>query len=402
MAEFVDNLKRKPRIAHLLRSGQRFNSRLGNQFGAAITYFSVLAMVPILMFAFAALGFVLTVLRPDLLAQFTQLITDQLQGVPTGVKDQLTQRIQDWLSNWQGVGIVGLLSAMYAGAGWVANLKSAVRAQWRPDFDMTENKRMIVIEKLLNFAILIALLLLVLLTFGIATSAATMGSTVIGWLGLQNQPVIGWLVTKLAPIVASIVAGWLLFMFIYKVFPEQKTPFKPLAKGALIGAIGLGVLQYLSSFLVSKFSSNAAAAMFGPVIIIMLFFNLFARLILFVAAWIATATQPAVSTERQIIDEPLIADPDVDVHPLPDDDLEDDPVHPDSAQQAWGRRRGVYIGPERVEYTEPSKNAWVRQDVATRSVRAGMGAGWVTGAATGVGIGAVVTSLLARIVRRKR
>ena len=57
----------KPWVAHLLRAVERFTNRLGNQFGAAITYFSVLALVPILLFAFAVLGFVLTVLRPDLI-----------------------------------------------------------------------------------------------------------------------------------------------------------------------------------------------------------------------------------------------------------------------------------------------------------------------------------------------
>lgn len=32
---------------------------MGNQFGAAITYFSFLSMIPILMVSFAAAGFVL-------------------------------------------------------------------------------------------------------------------------------------------------------------------------------------------------------------------------------------------------------------------------------------------------------------------------------------------------------
>ena len=67
MKEWVERLKNKPWVAHLLRAVERFNNRLGSQFGAAITYFSILALVPILLFAFAVLGFVLTVLRPDLI-----------------------------------------------------------------------------------------------------------------------------------------------------------------------------------------------------------------------------------------------------------------------------------------------------------------------------------------------
>ena len=67
MKEWLERLKSKPWVAHLLRAVERFTNRLGSQFGAAITYFSILALVPILLFAFAVLGFVLTVLRPDLI-----------------------------------------------------------------------------------------------------------------------------------------------------------------------------------------------------------------------------------------------------------------------------------------------------------------------------------------------
>jgi membrane protein len=55
-----------------------------------------------------------------------------------------------------------------------------------------------------------------------------------------------------------------------------------------------------------KFSGNPAAAVFGPVIVVMLFFNLFARLNLYVAAWIATSVQPAVAEQIQEFDRPLL------------------------------------------------------------------------------------------------
>ena len=53
-------------VTHLLRAIDRFSSRLGNQLAAAITYFSVLAIVPVLMIAFSILGLTIEVLRPDL------------------------------------------------------------------------------------------------------------------------------------------------------------------------------------------------------------------------------------------------------------------------------------------------------------------------------------------------
>ncbi|MGS9235553.1 inner membrane protein YhjD, partial [Salmonella enterica subsp. enterica serovar Infantis] len=38
----MQKIQRQPMVAHLIRETERFNDRLGNQFGAAITYFSFL------------------------------------------------------------------------------------------------------------------------------------------------------------------------------------------------------------------------------------------------------------------------------------------------------------------------------------------------------------------------
>lgn len=391
MVQWLRGLKERPGIAHLLRAGKRFTGRLGNQFGAAITYFSVLAIVPIIMFAFAITGFVLVEVRPDLLDTVSSEIKSAIGGGESGQK--LTGVIDNALHNWASIGIAGLLSAAYAGAGWVKNLKSAVRAQWRPDFDMTENKKNIIVETLINLAILIGLLIMVVLTFALASVATSLTHTIAGWLHLTTLPGISFLM-RFVPIVASIAAGWLLFMFIYLVLPESKVTGKALRRGALIGAIGLAVLQYLTGFLFGIFSRNAAAALVGPVISLMLFFNLFARLILFVAAWIATTNQPALSTS---------AEGDEDAGELAADFEHD-----------GGSRKPVAVG---AAARGPSEGraavpAWttanphdqpVPQQVAARSVRVGMGTGYVTGTATGVGLGAMVAFALSKIKgRRKR
>src|SRR5699024_3034526 len=107
-----------------------------------------------------------------------------------------------------------------------------------------------------------------------------------------EAPGIG-LVMRAGPVVLSAAAGWLLFMFIYWVFPQYPVPLRARMKGALIAAVGLGALQYGAAALFGVFSNNPAAAIFGPAVALMLFLNLFARLTLFVAAWIATTEQPA-------------------------------------------------------------------------------------------------------------
>ena len=73
MLQWWAEFSQKPFVAHLLRAVERFNVRGGIQLAAAVTYFSVLALVPILMLAFSALGLTLTVLRPEALGTIENL-----------------------------------------------------------------------------------------------------------------------------------------------------------------------------------------------------------------------------------------------------------------------------------------------------------------------------------------
>ncbi|MGE3287469.1 MAG: YhjD/YihY/BrkB family envelope integrity protein [Pseudonocardia sp.] len=64
-------------VDHLVRAGERYLETNGNHYAAAITYFSMLALVPLLMIAFASFALVLQS-NPDLLARLTAQIGKML------------------------------------------------------------------------------------------------------------------------------------------------------------------------------------------------------------------------------------------------------------------------------------------------------------------------------------
>lgn len=289
---------------HLLRAVERYFARLGTEFAAAITYFSVLAVIPIILFLFTLAGLLLTVLRPELLQPVADAAADAVGSVDPAVRQQILDRIGAALGSWRATGVVTLLTAIYSGAGWMGFLKNAVRAQWRPEFDLQGRGGNIVVATLKLYAVnLLQLALLVLamvVTFALATFSTSLADSVLDALRVSQ---VGWLhpVLRLVPVLFSIGAGFVLFLYLYTVLPETRAPGRTVRRGALVGAVGLVVLQYLSTFLIGKFSSNPAFAIFGSVIALMLFFNLFARLILFLAAWIATAEHPAVPPARRVV-----------------------------------------------------------------------------------------------------
>ena len=163
---------------------------------------------------------------------------------------------------------------------------------------------------------LLGLIVLIAITFALASVSTALTGTVLDALGLSH---IGWLrpVLHFVPIIFSIGAGWLLFMYLYTVLPEHREPWPIVRRGALIGAIGLAVLQYATGLLFAAFQSNKAAQLFGPVIVLMLFFNVFAQLILFIAAWIATARHEAIAAPEEKVRFALAPESEREAEPAP-------------------------------------------------------------------------------------
>ncbi|QIK73453.1 hypothetical protein G7070_15780 [Propioniciclava coleopterorum] len=370
MVERLQRLLQIPWIAHLVRTFERFGQRLGSQFAAAITYFSVLSLVPILMVAFAILGLTLTVFIPDVLDQVSAWIKDAVAGQGE-LGEQLAEVVNQALQGWRAILGVGLVVALWSGANWVNNIRQAVHAQMRPVFDMTEQKTNIVVQTLINIGILLGLFLLVGVMMALSTVATGARDAVVAWLKLEGTIWAGLLAW--APLLGMLLAGYVLFVFMFAVFTERGFPKRLIAKGAVIGAVGTTILLWAAGFVVGIFSNNAAAAVFGSVIIVMLYFNLFATLTLIVAAWIATDTS-------QLVAEPEIV-------------LTDDAARTPSNYASKELVAILRAGEERARQDRVPREAAVTAARVSGGVGAAVGAAVVGVMAT---IAAVVSGLLAR------
>ncbi len=346
-------------IAHIQRAIQRYNGRFGFQFGAGVAYFSVLAVVPVVMVAFSIVGFFIVELRPDLITTVSQLVVAQFRNADDDVVQQIEDFIVSTLQNYTAIGIVGLVTGLYSAAAWMGHLRNAIDAQWRTDFDAQRDLQFYPIKVAINLVRMAGLLVAIAVTFGLAAVSTTFAQNVASWLGLADTWLTSVMLQVLAPVL-SLFAGWLTFCYIYVVIPRQRESWRIIMIASLLGAVGLGILQYGGSLLIRAFNGNQAVAIFGPVIVVMLFFNLFAQLILILAAWIATWDEPAF----QPTDEGVVR------FALP-------PPTP-----------------------APVEHPMVPQETAVRTVRIGLGAGWVTGAATGLGVGAVLAGIAALFRRR--
>ncbi len=287
--------------AHLLRANDRYQNRLGNQLAGGITYFSVLTLIPVLMFAFSVLGFTLTVVRRDWLIQLKDLAVRWVGAVAGG--QRAVSLIDDALSNWRSLGLIALISAAYAGSGWMGNLRGAVRAQWRPDFDWSPPGRNFLVERLINLVYFLILMVMVTIGFVVSIMGGQVGQWLIRVIHLNES--VSAPTLRAGAFTLSVLTGFVLFYFLYTVMPQYEAPTGALLKGSAIASVLFALLQFLTTRLIAEFSRSFSAIVFGNIIVVMIFFNLFARLTLFMAAWIATAYQPAMPRKYNETDEML-------------------------------------------------------------------------------------------------
>ncbi|WP_145513848.1 inner membrane protein YhjD [Yersinia massiliensis] len=286
MTRMTLRVKKYPAVAHLIRATDRFNDRLGSQFGAAITYFSFLSLIPMLMVSFAAVGFVLAS-NPDLLAELINKIVNTISdpSLAATLKNTVNTAIQQRTT----VGLTGLAIALYSGISWMGNLREAIRAQSRDVWERNpQDQEKFYYRYARDFVSLIGLVVALIITLSLTSIAGAAQSAIVNALGLGD---IEWLrpAMTLIAMSISIAANYLLFLWIFWILPRHKPKKKALLRGTLIAAIGFEIIKFIMTMMLPRLASSPSGAAFGSVIGLMAFFYFFARLTLFCAAWIATA-----------------------------------------------------------------------------------------------------------------
>lgn len=267
---------------HLVRAGLRYTEQYGTHYAAAVTYFSVLSLVPLLMIGFAVAGIVLTS-QPGLLAELQAGITEAVPG-PLG--DTLNNVVRQAVDSKGTVGVFGLLAAVYSGMGWITNLRDALTAQWghaKEDLPLLKTT-------LKDLLALLGLGVALVVSFGITASGGWFAHEVLEFIGLDGVP---WAesMLKVGTILLGLVANWLVFLWVLAKLPRKPVSWRSAIKGAAAASVGFEVLKQAGSLYLSTVTTSPAGAAFGPIIGVLFFANLVAQFLLFITAWTATARE---------------------------------------------------------------------------------------------------------------
>jgi membrane protein len=275
---------RHSRLDHLVRAGERYTETHGNHYAAAITYFSLLALVPLLMVAFASVTLVLAS-KPELLAQLEAEIG---RALPAGLDQTLDSVIDQAVASATTVGVLGLLFALVAGLGWMTNFRDALSVQWGHD----QRPPAPYLRRIgADLAALIGLGLAIGLSYGLtAITSGGLAAQILGHLGLGDTAWAAGLIQLLA-VLLGLVANWLVFLWVFARLPREPVGWRSAVEAAAGAAIGLEVIKRAMVVYLAAVIQTPAGAAFGPILGLLIFIFTVSQFILFLTAWAATARE---------------------------------------------------------------------------------------------------------------
>ncbi|MDX3109026.1 YihY/virulence factor BrkB family protein [Nonomuraea angiospora] len=269
--------ERRPALDHLIRAVRRYQHQSGDTLAGAVTYYAFLSFFPLVALSYAVLGFVVATSEATRDA-LEKAIIERLPGIATQLNLDAIATAR------QTAGIVGLLGLLYAGLGALDALRGALR-----EMSMTTAPPLnFLVGKLRDLASIILIGTTMIVSVLVAGFATTATDKVMQFVfGSESAPATWGL--RLAGVVASVGADWLLFLILLGWVDRPTRPFRLIARGALLGAIGFGVLKQAATLLLGQTLSNPVYGTFAVIVGLLVWINFSARLVLYVAAWTATA-----------------------------------------------------------------------------------------------------------------
>jgi membrane protein len=293
---------------HFYRARERYNEQLGGRLAAAIAYYAFFAVFALALLAYSIVGFVLASNQAAVNA-----VNKFLQAnIPFLDAGQIA-------SSRTAVAAIGLIGLVFTGVGWIETLRSSQRAIWHVD----QQPGNLVIRRLVDLAILVALGLLLALSVWVQGGINDQIRPLLLRLTPENVSVdMQEDILRIASaigIILALLVNCVLAASMLSGVSRLRMPLRRLLPSTLLVAVWLSVLSTVGRVYINFSSHRPAFQIVGGTVAVLLFLYLFNQMLLYGAALAAT------STHGKVMD--LAAGP-------PPADKDQDPDPPGTGSQA--------------------------------------------------------------------
>lgn len=273
-----------------VRAYLRYAEHHGPGLADGITYRSLFSLFAGLLLSFSVAALWLGG-RPDAM----QALETGLDRVIPGVTAVVDLSRINAPTSFTLIGIVSLLGLVAAAIGAITSLRTALRIL----ADDVWEDGMILWVLLRNLLVAIGLGLLLALAAALSGLSAIGARAVASWFGISAS---GWTIGAMSDalwLILVLVIDSLAVAFAFRALSGVRAPTPTLWAGAVLGGLGLVVLQTLSGLFVRGATANPLLASFAALVALLLWFNLSAQVILYASTYIIVGTAEAHDRMRE-------------------------------------------------------------------------------------------------------
>jgi membrane protein len=267
-------------VDHAARAVTRYVEFRGYQLAAAITYFSVLSLLPAAMVSLSVSGYLLAG-EPGMLGRLRHGIQ---QTVPPAVQPLIGSVVDSATEHRFGLGLAGVLVAVYCGWNWTNALRDALTGMWR----LTRVEEPLLRTVLKDLLAMLGLGAAVTVVFVADTASSEVGQRVLGILTRTHVHQV-----PAGAVLASVAASWLIFWWALTALPRVRVSAARTLRPALATAVGFVALRQLADLYLQALGRSPTGVVLGSLVGLLVFSYFVARLLLVAAAWVATAPRAA-------------------------------------------------------------------------------------------------------------
>jgi membrane protein len=274
------------KATHAYRSWDRYGNARGDVLAGGVTYVGFFSLVPALLLGFTVFGFILRG-QPELFDRVVASISDTLPGIvrdrahPGGLIDASNPPTPSALTL---TGLVSLATLLLSGTAWIDALREGVRAVFgQPKLAVNPVK-----GRLVNLALLGTLGSAFLVSGVLSLGVSSAGSWLLDRVGVGADSTVGQVTLRAGAVLAVLVADTLLVVLVLRLMSGVDLPRSDLLQGAVLGAVGLGILKQASGLLLASAANKPVLGSFAVVVGLLVLLDLISRILLLSAAWAAT------------------------------------------------------------------------------------------------------------------
>jgi membrane protein len=279
-------------IGRLRRAGLGFAEDQATQMGAALAYYTLFSLAPLLVLGIAVLAMVL-----GEEGSREQVVSNVEQYTNRDIAEAVRLMLENFRPTKLQVGVwtsvVGALSLVFGASGMFTSLRSSLHRIWRlpPGSEG-------VVAGFVKTYLLGVVMVFVSCGFILALLLVNMGIHILAPLWAEWIPAEPW-VPPVAGVALSVLVLTLLFLFTYRFLSDGKLPYRQLWFGAFVAALLFSVGKLAIGAYLGYVGLASAFGAAGSVVVFLAWVYYSAQIIFFGAEVIRAGMQPPAMSRAE-------------------------------------------------------------------------------------------------------